>query len=348
MKHSNAFGIGLLAAALAATGCGSSGNNNTVPPADAGGGDGGGRDVVIVPQDVPGGGGTCAQPYDLQAVGTREGAATTFRGSTAGMGDALHPYGECVARDAVEAVFSYRVPAGVQALQVSTAGSAYDTAVYVRTNCSQAPGSNDMACNNDSYDDAPQSLLYVTNLIEGQVLFVVVDGNAAEGAKSPAQGSFVLTVREVPLGAMGMPCRPEVDGSAAPRCDAPLRCSGGAGADGTALCVPTVTAGSACDLRGNANTCEEGATCVMDPTPPEGSMPAPMCATAGTRAGAPCRANAPRCDGALVCGSGDNPACVRVIGLGMGCDPAGAANQCATGLSCSPLGDAGGPICHPL
>lgn len=338
---------GLLASTLASLGCSDAGNNLSVGGAvsDAGVRAPAARDAGPMSSR---GAGVCASPHDLAAEGAREGNALVFRGSTAGMADALHPYGECIEHDGAEAVFSYRVPAGVRALQVSTEGSEFDTAVYVRGNCSQASGGADLACNNDSYEHAPASLLYVTNLIEGAVIFIVVDANVVDGGEHPSQGRYVLTVREVPLGAQGMPCRPEDETSRAPRCDGALRCSGGAGADGSALCVPTVAATQPCDPRGYDNTCVENAWCVTDPSPPEGAMPAPTCATAGSRAGAPCREAEPRCDGALVCGAGENPVCVRVIGLGMGCDPTGAANQCSPALRCSPLGDAGGPICHPL
>lgn len=344
-----AIAFGLLASALSAYGCGDSGNNVNVNGASS---DAGARGDIFTPLDTgqtgQRGTGVCASPHDIAREGTRDGAALTFRGTTAGMSDNLHPYGECIEHDGAEVVFSYRVPANVRAIQVSTAGSEFDTAVYVRNNCSQAPGGADLGCNNDSYDDAPSSQLFVTNLIEGTVLFLVVDGNVVDGGERPGQGRFVLTVREVPLGALHLPCRPEDDGSSMPRCDGALRCSGGAGPDGTALCVPTVATGQTCDQRGYDNICAENNWCVMDPTPMEGTEPTPVCATAGTRAGAPCRAAAPRCDGALVCGAGENPVCVRVIALGAGCDPTGAANQCSMGLSCSPLGDAGGPICHPL
>lgn len=337
--------FGLLASTLAGYGCSDSSNNVNVNGATN---DAGARTSTDTGRGtVARGAGVCSHPYDLGAEGTRDGAALMFRGTTAGMADNLHPYGECIEHDGAEAVFSYRVPAGVHAIQVSTAGSEFDTAVYVRSNCSQAPGGADTACNNDSYDDPPNSLLYVSNLIEGSVLFLMVDANVVDGGEHPAQGRYVLTVREVPYGALHMPCRPEEGAGTAPRCDGALRCSPGAGADGTALCVNTVAAGQPCDQRGYDNTCTENAWCVTDPTPMDGVEARPVCATAGTRAGAPCRTAEPRCDGALVCGAGENPVCVRVIGLGTDCDPTGGANQCADGLTCGALGDAGGPICHP-
>ena len=131
--------------------------------------------------------------------------------------------------DAEEAVLRYRVPSGVQGLMVTTEGSAFDTAVYARTACSQAAGGADLACNNDSYDHAPQSTIYLTNVIEGQELFLVVDGNAAMDTTS--RGAFTLTVRQVAFGAMGTPCNRVTDPPTA-RCTGALRCSEGGAADG--------------------------------------------------------------------------------------------------------------------
>ena len=110
------------------------------------------------PADVLGGAGagTCNSPIDLAAAGTATGTDVVYRGTTVGRADSLHPYEGCVMRDAEEAVLRYRVPSGVQGLMVTTEGSAFDTAVYARTACSQAAGGADLACNNDSYDHAPQ------------------------------------------------------------------------------------------------------------------------------------------------------------------------------------------------
>lgn len=290
------------------------------------------------------GAGTCASPIRLDAEGTLAGGDLVYRGTTAGLSDTLHPYEGCVERDAAEAVLSYRVPAGTGALMFTTEGSAFDTVLYVRNACSQAAGGADTACNNDSYDRAPQSTLYVANAIEGQTIYLVVDGNAAEGSTS--SGAFVLTARRVPFGGMGAPCRAVTDPPTA-RCDGTLRCSEGGAADGTPLCVPSAAANAACDPRGFTNLCAEGTTCVTDPEPPDGMTAMSVCAPPGTRRNAPCRAAEPRCDGAaLACNSADPGSCVPVIAVGLGCDPMGEANRCASGLRCDALGDGGMPICH--
>lgn len=310
-----------------------------------------GVDVVTPTTDVPAasdapvavGDGTCASPVDLATAGTMSGADLVYRGTTAGHADMLHPYEGCVMTDAAEVVMRYRVPAGVQALKVTSEGSAYDTVVYVRSACSQSDAGTDIACNNDSYDHAPQSTVYVTNAIEGQVLFLVVDGNRTEDSVS--SGAFTLTVHPVTFGASGMPCRAVTDPPTA-RCDGALRCSEGGGADGTALCVPTAANGAACDPRLFNNICLEGSTCVTDPAPPEGMMATSVCALPGTRRGAPCRAAEPRCDAPYACGAGESPTCVPVLSTGIACDMTGEGNRCAAGLTCSPLGDGGMPICH--
>jgi hypothetical protein len=289
------------------------------------------------------GAGTCASPIRFNTEGTLMGTDLVYRGNTAGLTDALHPYEGCVERDSVEAVLSYRVPAGTGALMFTTEGSAFDTVLYVRNACSQAAGGTDTACNNDSYDRSPQSTVYVTNALEGQTIYLVVDGSSAEG--STPSGSFVLTARRVPFGGMGAPCR-AVTEPATPRCDGALRCSEGGAADGTPLCVPAAATNAACDPRGFTNVCLEGVTCVTQPDPPEGMPAMSFCSLPGTRRGAPCRTAEPRCDGALACSSADPGTCVPVLTIGIACDPTGEGNRCAPGLTCGALGDGGMPICH--
>lgn len=309
-------------------------------PADAGGG----ADAGTTPDSAtPAGAGTCASPINFNTEAMAIGSDLVYRGLTTGMMNNLHPYEGCVERDAVETVLTYRVPAGTGALMFTTEGSTYDTVLYVRNACSQAAGGMDIGCNNDSYDHSPQSTLYVTNAIEGQTLFLVVDGNTGEGTMP--SGSFVLTERRVPFGGMGAPCRAVTDPPTA-RCDGTLVCSEGGSADGTALCVPPVAAGATCDPRGFSNLCATGSSCVTDPAPPEGMMATSVCSLPGTRRGAPCRAAEPRCDGMLACSSADPGTCVPVLGTGLACDPTGEGNRCGAGLTCSALGDGGMPICH--
>lgn len=302
-------------------------------------------DVPATPPDAPsvGGAGTCASPIDLGAEGVTLGGDLVYRGTTVGMGDALQPYEGCVARDAAEVVLSYRVPPGSGALMLTTEGSMYDTVLYVRVACSQAAGGVDTSCNNDSYDDAPRSTLYVTNALEGQTLFIVVDGNT-DMETTPA-GPFVLTLRRVPFGAMGAPCRP-ITKPATARCEGTLLCSEGGAADGTALCVPAVATNGVCDPRGFNNLCLSGSTCVTEAETPKGMKPVSLCSLPGTRRGAPCRTAEPRCDGAFACSTADPGACVPVLSVGINCDPTGEANRCGPGMTCSPLGDGGLPLCR--
>jgi len=291
----------------------------------------------------PVGAGTCASPIDLSRYGVRKGDAVIYRGTTVGQGDLLHPYEGCVERDAAETVFRYSVPANTTALMLSTEGSAFDTALYVRSACSQAMGGADIVCNNDSYDSAPESTVYVTNLVEGQVIFIVVDGNAAKEAVS--QGNYVLTVQSVELGAANNPCR-AVTEPPTDQCGAGFRCSEGGAADGTALCVPTAANEAPCDPRQFDNICLPGSTCVTEPNAMEGAMPVSLCSQPGARQGAPCRGSDPQCAAPYTCGAGEEPRCVVVVPRGLECDPASEANRCASGFSCGALGDGGTPICH--
>jgi hypothetical protein len=247
-----------------------------------------------------------------------------------------------------EVVVRYHVPAGTQAVRVSTTGSAFDTVLYALSTCDQAGAMMALACDNDSNDHPPQSTLYLTSVMDNQEVFLVVDGNgdAAMNMES-SNGDFTLTVQEIPLGTQGNPCRPDPpDGmmTTQPPCDGTLRCSPGA-SDGTQLCVPAVALGQSCDPTGFMNACAEGVTCAEDPSPPDGEMVTAQCSMPGTHAGAPCRMMAPQCDSPLVCGTGDAPICVRVISAGQTCDPTGSTNQCAHGHTCRPTDDAGNATC---
>jgi hypothetical protein len=224
----------------------------------------------------------------------------------------------------------------VQALKVTTDGSMFNTVLYARATCDQPADGASLACNDDDYDHAPASTIYLTSVMSGQQLYLVVDGNAAGGMDVPSSGEFTLTVSAVTLGAAGAPCRPMADGSMAPRCDGNVLCSAyGGAADGTPLCVPGVANNAACDTRGFTNTCSDAnATCVSDPSPADGAMPMAVCSLAGAHVGAPCRMTDPRCDGGAVCGTGENPVCVRVVTASDPCDPTGATNSCPSGMTC--------------
>lgn len=205
--------------------------------------------------------GTCADPIEIRRDGVffGSGNATFWRGTTEGMPNALHPRGRCVANDSREVVFRYVVPQGVQAVEVSTEGSRMDTVVYARTSCEQSSGDYDLVCNDNSYENAPQSKIFLTNLTPGQSVFLVVDGNADS---EQSTGSFVLSVRDVPYGESGFPCHAERPNAA--RCSLRLRCSEGGSADGSDICAPTVVTGRGCDPRGFSNVCSEGDSCVIE------------------------------------------------------------------------------------
>jgi hypothetical protein len=318
-----------------------SGDSGTPPP----GGDAGSTDDAAGGNDGGGGGpgdgmGTCDTPIELATAGMHSGNAVTYMGSTDGAANNLHPYGGCVMNDGPERVFHFVVPAGTQALKLSTDGSAFNTVLYARTTCDQSSDmmAADLACNDDDFDHAPQSTLFLTGLMDNQDLFIVVDGNASMDAMGDPSGAFTLSVAAVTLGSMGNPCRPEMDAMGMPvanRCDGGTACSVGGGApDGTAICVPPVAVGQACDTRAYTNTCTGDAICATDPSPPDGTMPMATCATPGTAAGTPCRMAEPRCNAPLVCGAGDAPMCVRELMPGADCDPMGTTNHCPAGTSC--------------
>src|SRR6185369_8424975 len=116
----------------------------------------------------------------------------------------------------------------------------------------------DLGCNDDSFDQAPHSTVFLSN-IEQPELFIIVDGNQNEMRASSVQ--FRLTVSPVTLGTEGSPCRPEMknpesDPATAMRCNAPLRCSAA-----TELCVQGRSPGTTCDPLGFRDTCMDGAMC---------------------------------------------------------------------------------------
>ena len=358
--------FGLMFAASLGTACSPSNTTDTgTGPGDTGTTpmDGTTNSDATVPNDmgtmmlpdgniVPVTAGTCAAPTDLDTAGTRTGMTVVYRGTTEGAPNNLHPAGGCTAHDTGESVFRYTVPAGATAVRITTEGSSFDTVVYVRTMCAQTATSVDEVCNNDSHDHAPTSTAFVLGVSAGDHLNIIVDGNPdgmTEGQTepNPSSGDFVLTVSPVVLGAMNNPCRPMADPPTGPRCDGALGCSEGGGSDGTAICVPVVASGAMCDTRGFTNTCATGTRCSVDPTPPEGTTPPAICSAPGTAAGALCRTAEPRCNGDLVCGSGEEPMCVRQLAAGMECDLMGFSNRCATGLMCRATGDTGGATCAP-
>jgi hypothetical protein len=327
-------------------GTGSDGSSGSlVPGSDAAAGPDGASSGL---RNKPSGAGTCASPIDLNSEGDRTEAGVVYRGSTNGAMDNLHPHSpDCIMKDAPESVFKYAVPAGVEAVKITTEGSSYDTVLYVRSGCGQGAYGTDLNCNNDSHDQAPQSILYLTNVLETQVIYIVVDGNGTPDAVGRPSGEYVLTVSPVSLGVQGSPCRPMREGDTQPRCAPPLLCSEGGSPDGTALCVPAAGVGMPCDPRGFSNMCTENLLCVVDPSAPEGMTPEHTCSAEGTSAGAPCRMDEPRCNAPLVCGRGENPICVRELPVGSTCDLDGVINRCQRGTRCARSEDEDAATCQP-
>ena len=337
MRANERLRMGVLCGALLA-GCHGNANNENDAAV--------GADVQPDQTMIAPGVGTCDTPVDLNGMATRSGSTLTIQGTTAGGMNVLHPSTGCAMTDDSETVFRYAFASGVDAIRVSTEGSAFDTVLYARTDCMQSATTMDLACNNDSFDHAPQSLLYVTHTGAGSdEVLIVVDGTA--DAMGVSSGAFTLTVTEVALGSQNAPCRVDDGMSTTALCDGTLLCSQGGAPDGTAICVPPVPTNAACDIHGFANTCTVGAVCAADPSPPDGTTPPAMCSMPGTHAGALCRMTEPRCDAPLVCGTGDAPICVRALDAGAACDITGSQNACGTGLTCRATSDAGDATCSP-
>jgi hypothetical protein len=323
------FAVPLAASALiASVACNPPADPGTDVVVDAGVADG--ADTTSPDSMTPIGAGTCNDPIRLETAAMRSGTDWIFEGSTAAGHNDLHPYGAGDVQDAEEAVLEFRVPDGMVNARLTTEGSDFDTLLYVRDACSQVANGADLAFSDDTQQVgsdmlATYSTIFLTGLVPGSVLFVVVDGKMGDSASN---GHFRLTISPFTPGASGLPCA--TDAMGANTClDAAERCS-------TAnICTRVVATGSACDPNGLANTCAADASCVSDPSPPSDGAASPVCALPGTHAGAPCRSSGTRCDAPLVCnGQTDSPICVRVVGADQTCDPMGVSNQCATGLHC--------------
>ncbi len=156
------------------------------------------------------------------------------------------------------------------------------------------------------------------------------------GGVCPADSSCVDPFgsgRCLALGAAGSTCR-----SAAPWCDADLECSSVGGYE-PGFCRRVVAEGGACDVAQRSTRCAVATTCAPDLWGVIG-----VCARSGTLAGAPCRYDFPRCDGALECSSSRTlhaPTCRRIVPVGAPCDVATEAVVCEGAARCVPLDGVG-------
>ncbi len=137
----------------------------------------------------------CADPIDASAPGT-------FTGSTVGGEDNYAP-GCSNDGAAAEVAFAVTVPQDT-VVCVDSAGSDFDTIMYLRTTCDD-PGA-EIDCNDDAEDLGLQSEIEF-QAVAGQTYYVFVDGF------SGAEGEFVFTVAHAPCGQEVLPevCDDNVD-----------------------------------------------------------------------------------------------------------------------------------------
>lgn len=152
--------VSVVVSCVAASGCGTSANTAAATDAGAVVTDTGTRsDTGTVPAPVVTGLGTCERPIDLATAGTRTGTEVVYRGTTAPQRAApvpgLRGGGRRRGGDGVSG------SGGGAGAGVQHGRSGFDTVIYARSACSQAATGTDLGCNNDSYDHAPQSSVYV-------------------------------------------------------------------------------------------------------------------------------------------------------------------------------------------
>ncbi len=333
--------VAMVAAAVTAAGCPSRDDGANVSTVH-GGADAGVWTGSPVPTVAAPAGPTCTAENvaDIQRQGVHQGRTYKIRVDTRARQNDLHP--GCLSRpDGPEMAVRYTAPGGVTAVYATTAGDAteFSTALYVRSNC--AADSGDITCNVSDPASGARSSVYVTEITPEEVLYFIVDGTDGE------RGVAELTITEVGEGGATEPCRAAPndtpDGLRHPsRCDLPLRCSPGAAADGTGLCLTVVPTGSVCDPDQRTNLCADGTQCAVDPM----DHTSAVCAAPGFAPGAPCRGAAPRCSGGLSCAraptSGAVDTCVRTLSPGADCDPDGQANACASPARCVTIDRASG------
>ena len=238
-----------------------------------------------------GGDDACAAARPIQApgqdAGSTNGAPLVERGSCGGNG--------------AEAVRSFEAAAD-GCWRISTAGSTFDTVLYVRTDCGQAD--SEVGCNDDS--DGLQSEVEV-QARAGTTYYVFVDGYNAG-----AQGAYALSVQRCDVG----PECPEIADCARRECGPDPVCGVDCGA---------CPAGEGCNAAGlcvaGDPVCPAGADCAGLQCGPD-----PVC-------GVDCGACPPdqRCDGAGRCVGADPvcPADADCAGLQCGPDP-------ICGVECGP------------
>ena len=232
----------------------------------------------------------------------------------------------------------------------------FDTVLSAQAECfALLPGERPLGCNNNVARSAamrPRASEMLTGRVTmGVPFFIIVSGNFGEDPIVP-QGTYALSVTELPEVAVGAVCDPEVRANACavgssclstgtpamprcvadgavdtrcrvdedPDCDAGLRCAAG-------FCRTALPDGAPCgpDARG---VCGEGSVC-------QWLDGANTCLRTGTR-GADCRDEGSPCDAGLACVHtrfGDS--CRAAVAAGGACDPWGIRDACAAGQACA-------------
>ena len=300
---------------------------------------------------------------DLNARGAADGGVLRYTADNrmAARAPSLPP--TCVTSEVNEAQYQVvhrYVPRIAGRLRVSVddpgTDADFDTVLSAQAECfALLPGEAILGCNNNVARSAamrPRASEMLTGHVEaGRPVFLIVSGNFGEDPIVP-QGTYALSVTDLPEVAVGAVCDPDVRANA---------CTVGAsclvtGAPAMPRCVADgardtrcrVDADPDCDdgLRCALGFCRTalalGAPCAPDSTSvcPEGSVcqwrdGANLCLATGAR-GADCRDEGAPCDATLACvHSRLGPSCRPAVARGAPCDPWGLRDACAEGSVCA-------------
>ncbi len=278
----------------------------------------------------------CPSEADLSSMEPGADGAVRVTGSNAGSD--LDRFGAfasaCFTGGAVGrlVVYAYtmRADGALRASTVNpgTASASFDTFVAVLGSCISTARS--IGCNDNEPGAAAPHQRHSTAttgaLTRGQRVYVVVGGRGNTAA-SAGSGAFELSLRELPLGSDGGPCR--LSGDA---CDAGLACTLLAPTtEAQGVCRRPVPVGMPCVA---GDLCARGSTCIANP----GDTTRGTCVTDASSGGVCLVGRAP-CNAGLSC---TNPTptpdatglCRPTLMPGAECDPALVTGVCAAGSSC--------------
>jgi hypothetical protein len=302
---------------------------------------------------------------DLNAVGTLAGATTTYLASNASAPEGPWLETPC-APSGYQVVFSYTMrAAGTLTISTDNPGTPdnFDTVMMGIETCSTS--ARQLGCLDDSpASGSPRertSTLYPYDVFPaGATVYVLVGGfDPPTDSSWIAQGTFEISVTEMPTVPLGGECDRTGSGSACtpgshcitPRDGGAATCVADGSLDGACLlvgaecdaglgcafdpivypgrCVIGVPIGDTCDAFSSTTACVSGSHCLTN-------SGASTCVADGTLGGR-CTISGPACDAGLACSgaaSSSSSRCVTAIAAGDACTPGDTSAHCESGTAC--------------